>query len=109
MKRLRGNTLSTLWQETTTCTITSCRCKFRLLEREEGARFHQKPRELLSRFSQEASQALDNHRENVVTEVTSEVTGRDEQVYDLRTELSLQELHQGDLAQHQSQENDGPH
>ena len=45
----------------------------------------------------------------MVTYVTSEVTGRDEQVYDLRTELSLQELHQGDLTQHQSQENAGPH
>ena len=60
MKRLRGNTLPILWQETTTCTITSCRCKFRQLEQEAGARFHQIPRELLSRFSQEANQALDN-------------------------------------------------
>ena len=104
MKRLRGNTLSIFWQETTKYTITSCRCKFRQLEREAGARFHQKPRELLPRFSQEANQALDNHRENVVTEVTSEVRRRDEQVFDLRTELSLQAPHQGDLTQHQSQE-----
>ena len=37
MKRLGGNTLPTLWQETTKYTITSCRCKFRQLEREAGA------------------------------------------------------------------------
>ena len=55
------------------------------------------------------SQALDNQRENLVTDVTSEVRRRDEQVYDLRTELSLQALHQGDLTQHPSQENAGPH
>ena len=40
----------------------------RQLEHEAGARFLQRPRELSSRFSQEA-----NQREVLVTEVTSEV------------------------------------
>ena len=66
--------------------------------------FTQLQKKLLSRFAQEANQALDNQRQNLVTEVTSEVRGRDWQAYELRTELSLQELHQENVTQHQCQE-----
>ena len=55
--------------------------------------FLQRHREVLSRSSQEATQALDDQRETFVTEVTSEVWRRDEQVHDLRAELSLHTLH----------------
>ena len=49
----------------------------RPLEQEAGALFlSQRQRDLLSRFSQEAHQALENQRENLVTEVTSEVWRR---------------------------------
>ena len=44
------------------------------------ARFSQRPREMSFGFSQEADQALEHQRENVVSEVTSEVWRRDEQV-----------------------------
>ena len=60
--------------------------------------------ELSSRFSHEAIQALENHREQFVTEMR-----RDEQVHDLRTELSLQALHSEDATQQQTQECAGLH
>ena len=72
-------------------------------------RFSQRQRDLLSRLSQEANKALVNQQENLVTEVTSDVWRRDEQVYDLRTELSLQALHQEDVTQQQNQEYAAPH
>ena len=79
----------------------------RQLEQEADARLSQRGR--VSRFSQEANQAVGNQPENLVTEVTSEVWRRDEQVYDLHTELSLQAPHQEDVTQHQSQEYAEPH
>ena len=75
----------------------------RQLEHEAYARFSQRQREQLSRFSQEANQTVVNQRELLVTEVTSGVRRRDEQVYDLRTELSFQALHSEDVTQQQSQ------
>ena len=97
LKRLQGNTLSILWQENNEAHNYNVQMQVRRLEQEADARFSQRLRDLLSRFSQEANQALENQREILVTEVTSEVWRRDEQVYDLRTELSLQALHQEDV------------
>ena len=94
LKRLQGNTL---WQENNEAHNYNVQMQVRRLEQEADARFSQRLRDLLSRFSQEANQALENQREILVTEVTSEVWRRDEQVYDLRTELSLQALHQEDV------------
>ena len=54
----------------------------RQLEHESDARLSQSQREVSSRFSQEATQALEDQRENLVTEATSEVRRRDEQVFD---------------------------
>ena len=48
----------------------------RPLEQEADALSSQRQRSLLSRFDQEAHQAFDNQRENLVTEVTSEVLRR---------------------------------
>ena len=48
----------------------------RPLEQEADALFSQRRRDLLSRFYQEAHQAFENQRENLVTEVTSEVWRR---------------------------------
>ena len=79
------------------------------LEHEADARFSQRQRELLSRLCQKAYHALENHREHLVTEVTSSARRRDEQVYELRTELSLQALHSEDVTQQQSQEGAGLH
>ena len=53
-------------------------------------------------LSREENQAL-------VTEAAPQVWKRDKQVHDLRTELSLQTLHQEHVTQHQSQEHAGPH
>ena len=64
---------------------------------------------MFSRFPQEANQALEDQREIVVTEATSEVCRRDEQLHDLRTELSLQTLHAEDVSQQQNQEHAGLH
>ena len=52
-------------------------------------------------FYQEANQVLEDQREPLVTEVTSEVWRRGEQVYDVRRELSLQALHAEDASQQQ--------
>ena len=76
----------------------------RQLEQEADTRYSHRQRELLSRFSQEAKQSLEHQRDNLVTEVIPEARRRDEQVYGLRTELSLQALHREDATQHQSQE-----
>ena len=65
--------------------------------------------ELLSRLSQEANPALECQRENVVTEATTKVWREDEQLCDLRMELSLQALHAQDVPRQQSQEHAGPH
>ena len=42
--------------------------------------------------------------EKMVTEVTSEVWRRNEQVHDFRTELSLRAPHSEEISQHQNQE-----
>ena len=57
----------------------------RQLEHEADARCSQRQMELLSRFSQQAIQALEDQGDIRVTEVTSEVSRRDEQVHDLCT------------------------
>ena len=62
-KLLRGTTLSTLWQEVTK--------QIRQLELEVD--------ELSWRLSQEANEAVEDQREILVTEVTSEIWRRDEQ------------------------------
>ena len=93
MKRLRGQTLSSLWLATVMYTIATCRFKFGNSNKKQTRYCHKDRRDLFSRFSQEANQALEYLRENLVTEVTSEVWRRDQQVYDLRPELSLQALH----------------
>ena len=67
-----------------------------------------KDRELLSRFSrEEASQALEDVRDILVA--TSEVWRREEEVHDLRTELSLHAPHSEDVTHQQNQENAGRH
>ena len=76
----------------------------RQLEHEADARFSQRQRELLSRFSQEAKQALENQRDSLVTEASTEVWRRHEQEHYLRTELSLHALHSEDNTLQQSQE-----
>ena len=73
------------------------------LEHEADARFSHIQGELFSQFTQGANQALENQRENLVTEVTSGVWRRNEQVFDLRAELSLHALHSEDVTQKQSQ------
>ena len=75
----------------------------RQLEHEADARFSTRQRELLSRWSQEANQAPEDQREILVTEESTEVWRRDEQVHDLRSELSLHALHSEDVTQQQSQ------
>ena len=84
----------------TTNTTATCRCKFGNSNIKQMRDFSRRRRELLSRFSKEAYQALEDQREILVTEVTSEVRRRDEQVHDLRTDLSLEALH----AEHVSQQ-----
>ena len=79
------------------------------VEHEGDAKFSQRQRELLSRFSQEAAQTPENMLEILVTEVTSEVWRRDEQVHDLRTDLSLHALHSQDVTQKRHQEYAGLH
>ena len=81
----------------------------RQLEHEADARFSLRQRELLSRFSQEVNQALENQRDIMVTKVTTEVWRRHEQVHDLRAELRLQALHSEDVMQQQSPEYAGIH
>ena len=71
----------------------------RQLEHDADARFSQRQRERLSGFSQEANQPLEDQRESL-TEVTSEVWRRDEQVHDALSELCLQALHSKDVTQH---------
>ena len=73
----------------------------RQLENEADAIFSLRRRELLSRFSQETNEALEDQREILVAEVTSEVWRREEQVCDWRTELSRQALHSEDVTQTQ--------
>ena len=70
----------------------------RQVEQEADARFSQRLRELLFRCSQGANQALEDQREILVMEVTKEVWRRDDQVHSLRTELSLQTPHSGDVS-----------
>ena len=67
MKRLRSKTLSTFWQEITAHNY-NVQMQERQLEQEADARFSQRQKGVLSRFSQEASQALENQRESLVTE-----------------------------------------
>ena len=81
----------------------------RQLEHKADARFSQRQQELLSRFSDGANQGFKDQREILVTEVSSEVWRRDEQVHDLRTELSLRALHSEDVTQQQCQEYAGQH
>ena len=59
----------------------------RQLEQEAHVRFSQRQRELSSRFSQEAKQAVEGERVILATEVTSKVWRRDEQL--MRIELSF--------------------
>ena len=61
------------------------------------------------RCSPEANQALEDQRKHSVTAVTSEVWRRDEQLYDLRTELSPHAPHAEDVSQQQDQECAGLH
>ena len=103
VKRLRSETLSMLWQHN-----YNVQMRVRQLEHEAYARFSQRQMELLSRFSQGANQALERQREILVTEVTSEVWRRDEQVHDLRTDLNLHALHSEDVTQQQSLQYAGP-
>ena len=60
-------------------------------------------RVLLSRFSQEANQALEDLLEILVAEVTSEEWRRNEHAHDLRPELNLHALNSEDATQQQSQ------
>ena len=106
MKRLRGKTLSLLWQDVAKRTITTWRCKFDSLNMKQMRDFL---RELLSQLTQDANQALEDQREILVTEVTSEVRRRDDQVHYLRRELSLHALHSADVTQQQSQKYAGLH
>ena len=62
----------------------------RHVEHGADARLSHRQKEMLSRFSQEAQQALEGQQDILVTEVTSEVWRRDEQVYGIRAELNLQ-------------------
>ena len=105
MKRLQGKTLSTLWQDVTKHGVATCRCNSNTRQTREFP----KDKGNCYRDSQKAYQALENQREHLVTEVTSSVWRRDEQVYELRTELSLQALHSEDVTQQQSQEGAGLH
>ena len=104
MKRLHGKIMSVRWQEIVTRPIIMCKCKFDSSNKIHTRDFPRKQRELSSRFSQEANQALEDQRDNLLTEVTSEVWRRYEQVHDLRRKLSLQALHAEDVTQQQSQE-----
>ena len=79
------------------------------VEHESVARFSLRQRELLSRFSQQVNQALENQRDIMVTKVTTEVWRRHEQVHDLRAELRLHALHSEDVMQQQSPEYAGIH
>ena len=107
-KRLRGNILPVLWQETMSRTVIMCRCKFGSSNMEQMRGFLN-DRELSSRFSQDADQVLEDQRQIWATKVTSRVWRRGEQVHDLRTELSLQALHAEDATQQQNQEYVGLH
>ena len=80
MKRLRSKILSVLSQNITKHTITMCRCKF------------------------SNSNIKHTQRTTLVTEVTSEVWRRNEQVHVLRTEVSLQAVHSEDVTQQPNQE-----
>ena len=81
----------------------------RQLAHEIDARFCERQGDLLSRFSPDANQALEDQRESLVTEVTSEVWRRDDQVHDSRTELSLHAPHAEDVTQQQHQKYAGLH
>ena len=81
----------------------------RQLEHEGDARFAQRQKELLSRFSQEANQALGDLRDTLVKNVRSEVWRRDEQVHGTPTELGLHALHSEDVTQQQNHDDAGQH
>ena len=104
MKRLHAKIMSVRWQEIVTRPIIMCKCKFDSWNKIQTRDFPRKLRELSSRFSEEANQVLEDQRDNLLTEVTSEVWRRYEQVHDLRRKLSLQALHAEDVTQQQSQE-----
>ena len=109
MKRVQGKTLSILSARNNEALNSNVQMQVRQLEHEEDARCSLRPREPLSRCSDETNQALEDRREILVTEVTSEVWRWDEQVHALRTELSLHAQHSEDVTQQQSQEYGGPH
>ena len=54
-------------------------------------------------FPHGANQALEDRRETLVTEVTTEVWRRDDQLYLLLTERSRQALHAEDVSQQRNQ------
>ena len=63
MKRLRDETLSTLWQVTMKHTITTYRRKLGNSNKKQTRDSHKDKWTLLSQFSLEANQALENQRE----------------------------------------------
>ena len=65
MKRLRGKSLSIHRQEIKRRIVRMFRCKF-----DRSIAISQIQRELVSRFSQDANQALEDPREDLVTEVS---------------------------------------
>ena len=81
VKRLRGKILSVHKPEITKAHNDNVQLQVRQLEHEADARFSQRQRELFARISQEADQALEDQREKLVTEATSEVWRRDASKY----------------------------
>ena len=71
MKWLRGKNLVNTLGRNNEAHNYNVQMQVRELEHEADARFSQRQRELLSRFPQEAHQALENQREMWGTEVTS--------------------------------------
>ena len=77
MKRLRRKILSVLWPEITKAHNENVQVHVRQLEHGADARFSQRQKNFSRDFLKEADQALEDQREKLVTEATSEVWRRD--------------------------------
>ena len=95
-ERLRGQILYVLWQDIMMRTIRMCEYNFDSSNKKQMRDVLEDRKELLSRYSQEASQAPEDQREILVMEVTSKL-------WDSRTDMSLHALHSEDFTQQQSQ------
>ena len=103
LNRLGGRTLSILSKQTMR-TMKACRCKFDNSNIKQMRDFPKDKGNCYRGSLRKQIKLLKFSEICFVTEVTTDVWRRDEQVHDLRTELSLHALHSEDVTQQQNQE-----